>query len=74
MLDDMLALANAVCLLALSRSGRHVRLIAPCGAVFAVDAPRNMLVRMNRGPQKQNTIGGKNAFLLQKNEKGIVGE
>ena len=45
MLDDMLALANSVCLLALSRSDRHVLalllcagLIARCCAVFAVDA------------------------------------
>ena len=45
MLDDMLALANSVCLLVLSRSGRHVlvlllcaELIAPCCAVFAVHA------------------------------------
>ena len=47
MLDDMLALANSVCLLALSCSGRYVltlllcvRLVAPCCAVFAVDARR----------------------------------
>ena len=49
MLDDMLALGsrNSVCLLALSRSGRHIlalllcaRLITPCFGVFAVDAQR----------------------------------
>jgi len=47
MLDDMLAFVNSVCLLALSRSGRHIvallicaRLIAPCFGVFAVDAQR----------------------------------
>ena len=41
----MLVLANSVCLLALSRSDRHVMalllcagLIAPCCAVFGVDA------------------------------------
>ena len=46
MLDDVLALANSVCSLALSRSDGHVlallrcaELISPC-AVFAVDARR----------------------------------
>ena len=43
MLDDMLALANSVFLLALSRPDRHelalqlrAELIAPCSAVFTV--------------------------------------
>ena len=50
MLDDMLALANSACLLALSRSGRHVLALllcagldAPCCAVFAVDTRQQLV-------------------------------
>ena len=48
MLNEMPVLANSVCLLALSRSGRHVLalllcagLISPCCAMFAIDARRH---------------------------------
>ena len=59
MLGDMIALANPVLLITLSRSGRHVLallsagLIVPRCAVFAVDARRqNMLVHLYRMPTK----------------------
>ena len=62
MLDDMVALANSVFLLTLSRSGRHVLallcagLIAPRCAVFAVDARRqNILVHLYRIPTKKKS-------------------
>ena len=63
MLDDMLALANSACLLALSRSGRHVLalllcagLVAPCCAVFAVDT-RQQLVHIFKKAHNNKRIG-----------------
>ena len=76
MLDEMLALANSVCLLALSRSGRHVLalllcagLIGPCCAEFAVDARRVRVrvvdphpVRIAPGAHSANIVGSRNAL------------
>ena len=65
MLDDMVALANSVFLLTLSRSGRHVLALLCAGlialrcAVFAVDVRRqNMLVHLYRMPQKKGEKRG----------------
>ena len=61
-LDDMVALANSVFLLTLSRSGRHVLALLCAGlialrcAVFAVDVRRqNMLVHLYRMPTKKKS-------------------
>ena len=78
MLDDMLAFVNSVCLLALSRSGRHIvavlicaRLIAPCFGVFAVDAqrqhPRTYHIRLLKSTETK--VWKKMAFRLNNKEK-----
>ena len=78
-LDDMLAFANSVCLLALSRSGRHIlallicaRLIAPCFGVFAVDAQRQPprtyhYIRLLKSTETK--VWKKKAFRLNNKEK-----
>ena len=82
MVDDILALANSVCVLGLSRSGRHVLalvpcagLIAPCCAVFAVDARRQRARRYSKDDHKDPSLG-KVGFSRQseKNGKRLAGK
>ena len=67
MLDDMLALANSVYLLALSRSGRHVLALLLCAglslAVLCLLLEDNMLVRITKKPTKK-------ALLARRGEEG----
>ena len=73
MLDDMLALANCL-LAALSRPDRHVLaflvcagLIAPCCAMFAVDARRQYACTYKKGQRPKTGIpcpfGAKNRYI-----------
>ena len=71
----MLALATSVCLLALSHSGRRVLallrcagLVAPCGAVYAVDARRQRArTHFLKKPVKKKVL--KKQSVLQEKEK-----
>ena len=61
MLDDMLALANSVYLLALSRSGRHVLALLLCAGLIALAVLRlrsmlddNIIYILKQGPEKQS--------------------
>ena len=73
MVDDILALANSICFLAVSRSGRHVPalicagLIAPCGAVFAVDCRQHAGIYLNKAYKIESL--GKEGYSSKKEKK-----
>ena len=76
MLDDMLALANSVCLLALSRSGRRVLalllctgLIAPYCAVCGIGARRLRARTCGKNLDENKSLGKEGCYSINKRER-----
>ena len=76
MLNDMLALANSVCLLALSRSGRRVLalllctgLIAPYCAVCGIGARRLRARTCGKNLDENKSLGKEGSYSINKRER-----